>query len=71
MTAILTDQLKTTTRTAPVASVGETAAIPALLIERVSKSFVVGRAKKPVAAITDVELKIGRASCRERVCLGV
>ncbi len=39
MTAILTDQLKTTTRTAPVASTA-TDAVPALLIEGVSKSFV-------------------------------
>ena len=43
MTAILTDQLKTTTRTAPVVSAEATAALPALLIEGVSKSFVVGR----------------------------
>ena len=49
MTAILTDQLKTTIRTDQVASTTDvTAAIPALLIERVSKSFVVGRKRKPV-----------------------
>ena len=60
MTAILTDQLKTTTRTAPVASAGETAAIPALLIEGLNKSFVVGRKRKPVAAITDVSMRLER-----------
>ena len=60
MTAILTDQLKTTTRTAPVASAGETAAIPALLIEGLNKSFVVGRKRKPVTAITDVSMRLER-----------
>ncbi len=57
MTAILTDQLKTTTRTAPVASTA-TDAVPALLIEGVSKSFVLGRKRKPVAAITDVWMRL-------------
>ena len=60
MTAILTDQLKTTTRDAPVASAVETSAVPALLMETVSKSFVVGRKRKPVAAITDVSLRLER-----------
>jgi ABC-2 type transport system ATP-binding protein len=60
VTAILTDQLKTTTRTAPVASAEATAALPALLIEGVSKSFVVGRNRKPVAAITDVSMRLER-----------
>jgi ABC-2 type transport system ATP-binding protein len=60
VTAILTDQLKTTTRTAPVASVSETVAIPALLIERVSKSFTVGRKRQPVAAITEVSMRLER-----------
>lgn len=60
MTAILTDQLKTTTRTPPVASAEATAALPALLIEGVSKSFVVGRNRKPVAAITDVSMRLER-----------
>jgi ABC-2 type transport system ATP-binding protein len=59
VTAILTDQLKTTTRTAPVASTA-TAVVPALLIERVNKSFVVGRKRKPVAAITDVSMRLER-----------
>jgi ABC-2 type transport system ATP-binding protein len=61
VTAILTDQLKTTTRTDPVASTSDvTAAIPALLIEHVSKSFVVGRKRKSVDAITDVSLRLER-----------
>jgi ABC-2 type transport system ATP-binding protein len=60
VTATLTEQLKTTIRTVPVASVGETAALPALLIESVSKSFVVGRKRKPVAAITDVSMRLER-----------
>jgi ABC-2 type transport system ATP-binding protein len=60
VTAILTDQLKTTTRAAPVASAVETSAVPALLMESVSKSFVVGRKRKPVAAITDVWLRLER-----------
>ena len=59
MTAILTDQLKTTTRTAQVASTA-TGAVPALLIEGVSKSFVVGRKRKPVAAISDVWMRLER-----------
>ncbi len=59
MTAILTDQLKTTTRTAPVASTA-TSAVPALLIEGVSKSFVVGRKRKPVAAISNVSMRLER-----------
>jgi ABC-2 type transport system ATP-binding protein len=60
VTAILTDQLKTTTRAAPVASAVETSAVPALLMESVSKSFVVGRKRKPVAAITNVSLRLER-----------
>ena len=60
MTAILTEQLKTTTSTATVASPAEVAAVPALLIEGVSKSFVVGRNRKPVAAITDVSMRLER-----------
>jgi ABC-2 type transport system ATP-binding protein len=59
VTAILTDQLKTTLRTAPVAS-SATAALPALLIDGVSKSFVVGRKRKPVAAISNVSMRLER-----------
>ena len=62
MTATLTDQLKTTTRAAPVASVvpAATSAVPALLMEGVSKSFVVGRKRKPVAAISDLSIRLER-----------
>jgi ABC-2 type transport system ATP-binding protein len=35
-------------------------AVPALLIDRVNKSFVVGRGRKPVAAIVDVDLRLER-----------
>jgi ABC-2 type transport system ATP-binding protein len=60
VTATLTEQLKTTTTPIPVASAEAVAALPALLIERVSKSFVVGRARKPVDAITDVSMRLER-----------
>ncbi|HEV8281645.1 MAG TPA: ABC transporter ATP-binding protein, partial [Candidatus Limnocylindrales bacterium] len=59
MTAILTDQLKTTIRTVPVASAA-TMAVPALLIDGVSKSFVVGRKRKPVVAISNVSMRLER-----------
>ncbi|HSL75685.1 MAG TPA: ABC transporter ATP-binding protein [Candidatus Limnocylindrales bacterium] len=59
MTAILTEQLKTATSTATVASTA-TGAVPALLIEGLGKSFVVGRDRKPVAAITDVSMRLER-----------
>jgi ABC-2 type transport system ATP-binding protein len=59
VTAILTDQLKTTIRTVPVASAATTA-VPALLIDGVSKSFVVGRKRKPVAAISNVSMRLER-----------
>jgi ABC-2 type transport system ATP-binding protein len=58
LTAILTDQLKTTL-SVRVASTA-TRAVPALLIEGVSKSFVAGRDRKPVAAISDVSLRLER-----------
>jgi ABC-2 type transport system ATP-binding protein len=59
VTAILTDQLKTTPRTVPVDSPTD-AAVPALFIDGVSKSFVVGRDRKPVAAISNVSLRLER-----------
>jgi ABC-2 type transport system ATP-binding protein len=59
VTALLTEQLKTTTRTVSVASEA-TVAVPALLIEGLSKSFVVGRNRKSVAAITDVSMRLER-----------
>ena len=60
MTATLTNQLKTTTRWPCRPRSAATSAVPALLIEGVSKSFVVGRKRKPVAAITDVSLRLER-----------
>jgi ABC-2 type transport system ATP-binding protein len=60
VTATLTEQLKTTTTSIPVASAAGVTAAPALLIESVSKSFVVGRARKPVDAITDVSMRLER-----------
>jgi ABC-2 type transport system ATP-binding protein len=59
VTALLTEQLKTTMRTVPVASEA-TVAVPALLIEGLSKSFVVGRNRAPVAAISDVSMRLER-----------
>jgi ABC-2 type transport system ATP-binding protein len=59
VTAILTDQLKTTTRTVPVDSATD-AAVPALFIDGVSKSFAVGRDRKRVAAISNVSLRLER-----------
>jgi ABC-2 type transport system ATP-binding protein len=55
----LIEQLKTTSVALPAArpAVDTT---PALLIEGVSKSFVVGRQRKPVAAIVDVDLRLER-----------
>jgi ABC-2 type transport system ATP-binding protein len=43
----------------PAASTA-TSAVPALLIEGVSKSFKVGRKRKPVAAITNVSMRLER-----------
>ena len=59
----LIEQLKTRSwadlaATPAVSVVGS--AIPALLIEGVSKAFVVGRKKKAVAAITDVSMRLER-----------
>jgi ABC-2 type transport system ATP-binding protein len=61
-------QLKTTPRPIePVAPAAFGEAIrpavqPAVLIEHVTKRFTVGRKKKPVAAITDVSLRLERGS---------
>ena len=60
MTATLTNQLKRTTPVAAQAASTATSAVPALLIEGVSKSFKVGRKRKPVAAITDVSMRLER-----------
>jgi len=59
VTATLTEQLKTTIGTVPVASTA-TPAVPALFIDGVSKSFVVGRDHKKVAAISNVSLRLER-----------
>jgi len=60
VTATLTNQLKRTTPVARPAASTATSAVPALLIEGVSKSFKVGRKRKPVAAITDVSMRLER-----------
>jgi ABC-2 type transport system ATP-binding protein len=47
----------------PVDTVGERAredAVPALVIDRVTKRFTVGRKRKPVTAISDVSLRLER-----------
>jgi ABC-2 type transport system ATP-binding protein len=55
----LINQLKTTPVATPLwREVADT--VPALLIDGVSKSFVVGRKGTPVAAITDVNLRLER-----------
>ena len=61
MTATLTDQLKRTHRPAAVESAlpAVTSLAPALLIDAVSKSFVVGRGKT-VAAISNVSMRLER-----------
>jgi ABC-2 type transport system ATP-binding protein len=59
LTAVLTEQLKTTTRPAEVDSTAAMA-FPALLLDGVSKSFVVGRKRKPVVAISDVSIRLER-----------
>ena len=60
MTATLTNQLNRTTPVATPAASTATSVVPALLIEGVSKSFKVGRKRKPVAAITDVSMRLER-----------
>jgi ABC-type multidrug transport system ATPase subunit len=54
------DQLKNETPAVQPAVWPVAAGVPALLIEGVSKRFVVGRAKKPVAAITNVSMRLER-----------
>lgn len=55
----LIDQLKTRPVATPVQREAADS-VPALLIDGVSKSFVVGRKRKAVAAITDVHLRLER-----------
>jgi ABC-2 type transport system ATP-binding protein len=64
MTMALEPQAPTRGRTAAIASprrrpVDETG-VPALLVEHVTKRFVVGRKRKPVIAVGDVSLRIPR-----------
>ncbi|HET7494329.1 MAG TPA: ABC transporter ATP-binding protein [Candidatus Limnocylindrales bacterium] len=57
----LIDQLKTTpVATRPVEVATDAPALPALFIDGVSKSFVVGRKRQPLAAITDVSMRLER-----------
>jgi ABC-2 type transport system ATP-binding protein len=60
VTATLIDQLKNEGTLAKPATRPVASGVPALLIEGVSKRFVVGRAKKPVEAITDVSMRLER-----------
>ena len=60
MTATLIDQLKSDKPMVKPVAWPVASEVPALLIDRVSKRFVVGRAKKPVAAITDVSMRLER-----------
>jgi ABC-2 type transport system ATP-binding protein len=60
MTATIAEQLKTTSPVAAPAVSARESAVPALLIEGVTKSFVVGRKRKPVVAIADVHLRLER-----------
>ena len=57
----LIDQLKTTpVATRPVEVATDAPALPALFIDAVSKSFVVGRKRQPLAAISDVSMRLER-----------
>ena len=60
MTATIANQLKTTSPVAAPAVSARESAVPALLIEGVTKSFVVGRKRKPVIAIADVSMRLER-----------
>jgi len=56
----LIEQLQTRPVATPALHGAIDRAVPALLIDGVSKSFVVGRKPKPVAAITDVSMRLER-----------
>ena len=61
MTATLVAQEKISPTDKPYEAAGALdRAIPALLVERVTKRFVVGRKRKPVVAIADVSLRLER-----------
>jgi ABC-2 type transport system ATP-binding protein len=70
VTATLDPQLKNVTNPQPLPpavarpSVATSSAVPALLIEDVSKRFVVGRKKKPVTAISHVSMRLERGDIR-------
>ena len=56
----LIEQLKTSSVATPARTAAIDLPVPALLIDGVSKSFVVGRDRKAVAAIVDVDLRLER-----------
>jgi ABC-2 type transport system ATP-binding protein len=63
VTSTVVNQLKNGTwmdRPVSTTTVPATSAVPALLMERVSKRFVVGRSRKPVEAISNVSLRLER-----------
>ena len=60
VTATLIDQLKNDQPAVRPVAWPVATGVPALLIDSVTKRFVVGRAKKPVAAITDVSMRLER-----------
>ncbi|MFL5646664.1 MAG: ATP-binding cassette domain-containing protein, partial [Chloroflexota bacterium] len=66
MTTLLSPELKNGSIGQPVLpidselTVPATSVVPALLLEGVTKRFVVGRKKKPVLAISDVSLRLER-----------
>ena len=66
MTTLLSPELKNGSVGQPVLPIGSeltvpaTSAVPALLMEGVTKRFVVGRKKKPVLAISNVSLRLER-----------
>ena len=47
-------------RPAPLLSPADAAEVPALLVEHLTKRFMVGRKRKPVVAVNDVSLRIRR-----------
>ena len=60
MTATLDRQLKTDQTAARILAQPVDQAVPALLIDGVTKRFVVGRKKKPVVAISNVSMRLER-----------
>jgi ABC-2 type transport system ATP-binding protein len=60
VTATLVRQPNTARVADKVGVVAQDAAVPALVIDRVTKRFMVGRKRKPVTAIQDVSLRLER-----------